>query len=128
MAVEMQVLAWYGLLIALTVVWQVSMLVAQEGLSYFVEPRDETRAFEGMAGRLCRVLMNSAVAFAYFAPAALLIREKGLSSEMTALTAWTFLAARAAYVPLYTFGVPWLRGIASAVALLAAVNLYWIAL
>ncbi|HHN66724.1 MAG TPA: hypothetical protein ENK15_01635, partial [Thermopetrobacter sp.] len=67
-------------------------------------------------------------AFAYFAPAALLIRAKGLSSEMTALTAWTFLAARAAYVPLYTFGVPWLRSVASAVALLAAINLYWIAL
>lgn len=49
--------------------------------------------------------------------AVLIVSAAGLTSERTALGAQLWLAARIVYLPLYAFGIPYLRSLAWLVGL-----------
>lgn len=53
----------------------------------------------------------------------ILVQVAGVSNETTAMGAWLYFWSRAAYLPLYVFGVPWLRTIAWFTALVGLVVL-----
>jgi len=124
----MNILALYGLLIVATIAVQAAFTLPKLGLGYLVGPRDEAKDAGLIAARLSRTTKNSVTAFAYFAPAVLLLQAQGPDSGAATTAAWVFLVARIAYVPLYAAGIPWLRTAAWTVALLAALDLYWMAL
>lgn len=88
------------------------------GTDALVGPRDELAPSDDVRlGRARRANDN----FRETAPWALglliMVQVAGVTGALTATGAWLYLLARAAYLPLYLYGVPWLRTVAWAVAL-----------
>jgi uncharacterized MAPEG superfamily protein len=80
----------------------------QVGPKYAAGSRDEPRQLTGTAGRLQRALNNHFEALILFTIAVLVITLTDQSTPFTAACAWTYLAARALYVPAYALGWnPW---------------------
>lgn len=70
-------------------------------------------------GRLHRAMNNHFEALILFTIAVLVVTLAEAASALTQACAWTYLAARVAYVPAYAFGlVPW-RSVIWSVGLLA---------
>jgi len=128
MSTELGILAFYGLVIILNIVAQVSWATLTESITYLAGPRDESHTPATITGRLKRATDNGVTAMAYFAPAVLILQMQGLTTANTLLAAQTFLVARVIYVGLYAAGVAWLRTIVWIIALLAVLYLYWVAL
>lgn len=55
----------------------------------------------------------------------ILVQVLGVTNETSACGAWLYLSARAAYLPLYIFGVPWFRSLVWFVALAGIVMIGW---
>jgi uncharacterized MAPEG superfamily protein len=125
---EIGILAYFGLLIIVTIAAQAVFAVAQLGLGYLVGPRDAGKKLSGAGARLERAANNNLQAFAYFAPAALLVGIEGTGSDFTLLAAQIFLIARLAYVPAYVSGIPLLRTAIWSVGLGASLYIYAVAL
>ena len=95
----------------------------QRGLRYNAGPRDDAPApLSPRAARLQRATANHAEALILFAPAAILAHLVGHTPVATAC-AWTYLAARALYVPAYVFpfglarSALWIVGFTATVAM-----------
>lgn len=129
MSNELSILALNGLLVLATILVQVLLALPQLGLPYLAGPRDEGRRPTGMAARALRAVDNSVIAIALFAPAVLILAAKeGGFTATTLLAAQVYLAARVIYVPLYLFGVPYLRTLVWTVGFMATVMLYFAAI
>lgn len=122
-AVEIQVLAWSGLLMVAQFVLMGIYASQQLGTRYLVSPRDENREVTGTAGRLRRAFNNHVEGLVLFTAAAVAVTLSDASSPVTEACAFAYLAARVVYVPTYWFGIPWLRTIVWAVGLLATVTM-----
>ncbi len=108
MTTEVFVLALAGLLAAVQLALMAAGANLQLGPRKTVGPRDEPLALAGIPGRLYRALNNLFEALILFTLAVVVVELSGANSGFTAAAAWTFLAARIAYVPAYAFGlVPW---------------------
>jgi len=76
--------------------------------------------------RLFRALDNHFEGLILFTLAVVVVTLSGASSGFTAACAWTYLAARALYVPAYAFGltpwrsVIWLAGFVATAAMIVA--------
>jgi uncharacterized MAPEG superfamily protein len=99
----------------------------QVGPGYALSPRDTPRQLTGTAGRAQRAMNNHFEGLILFTIAALAIHATGQSTTFTAICAFTYLAARAAYIPAYILGLSPARSIvwsigwfATALMLLAA--------
>lgn len=69
---------------------------------------DLRRDLTPRTGRLVRAMDNHFEALILFTLAVVVVTLSGKASPFTAICAWAYLAARAAYVPAYYFGlVPW---------------------
>ncbi len=83
---------------------------AQVGNAYTVGARDEELKPKGMAARLDRAQRNFLETFAIFAAAVLMLEVLNRTgSGIGEIGAMLYLAGRAAFIPLYAFGVPWIR-------------------
>ena len=125
MGSELGILGLYGLVVIVTILAHVMSAQAQVGLEMLVKPRDDMPKLAGLAGRLERAQLNSIVAMALFAPAVLILDDKGLFTSTTLLAAQVFLIARILYVPIYAAGVPWARTLLWLAGLLATAWLYF---
>lgn len=123
MGSELGCLGLYGLLVVLTIIAQAEAARAQHGLAALLRPRDDLPRLTGLAGRMERAQLNSVVAMALFAPAVLILAQKGISTHATLLAAQIFLICRVFYVPFYAFG---LFGIRTAVWFLAVLATVWL--
>lgn len=128
MSSELTILALYGIVVILTIIWQVLAAVAQVGLPMLARPRDDMPALIGTAGRLERAVANSVTAMALFAPAVLILGQMDRLGGLSLVAAQAFLAARILYVPVYAFGIPWLRTGIWAIGFLSTLVLYLMAL
>lgn len=80
----------------------------QVGTKYAAGPRDEPRQLTGYAGRAQRALNNHFEGLILFTIAVLVVTLSDQSTATTQTAAWTYLAARVAYVPAYILGwTPW---------------------
>ena len=71
-------------------------------------PRDTPIQLTGVAGRLQRALTNHFEGLILFTIACVVITLSNQSTPLTQTCSWVYLAARAAYVPAYAFGLsPW---------------------
>ncbi|MGH1332088.1 MAG: MAPEG family protein [Paracoccaceae bacterium] len=80
------------------------------GMGYTTSPRDRapSREMRSITARMLRAYDNAAVMLPLFAAAALIIHTTGQSTAYTATLAFTYLAARALYIPAYAYGwQPW---------------------
>lgn len=98
-----------------------------------MSPRDPQRLGKPLAellgvrsGRLYRAFNNMFEALILFSIAVLVITLADKSTPLTRIAAWTFLAARIAYVPAYYFGLApgrsliWFAGFLATLAMLLA--------
>ena len=125
MGSELGILGLYGLVVIATILIQVMAAQAQVGLEMLVKPRDDMPKLTGVAGRMERAQLNSIVAMALFAPAVLILADKGLATSTTLLAAQVFLIARILYVPIYAAGLPWVRTLVWLAGFLATAWLYF---
>ena len=91
---------------------------AQYGLKWNTGPRDgEMPPLSDRAQRLKRAQDNLFETLPLFLGAVLIAHVAGRESEVTALGAQLYFWARVVYVPLYAFGVPYVRSLVWVVSL-----------
>jgi len=118
MTIELQVLAWSVVLGLVQIGLTGAMATRQRGFAWNISARDgEATPLTGIGARLERAQRNFFETFPLFAAVVLAVVLAQRGSAETALGAQLYLWARIAYVPLYAFGVPYVRSIAWAVAL-----------
>ncbi len=93
----------------------------QRGLKWNVGPRDEPRVLTGMAGRLERAFANYRETFPLFAAALLGCYLGGQMDDLVVTAGWIYVIARALYLPLYAFGVTYVRSLVWGAAFAAIV-------
>ena len=87
-----------------------------KGMPWAVGPRDaEGKQMPEWAGRLQRACDNMQENLIVFAIVVLVVHAAGVANDTSTKGAIVFVAARATYLPLYTFGVPVVRTLAWAV-------------
>lgn len=84
----------------------------ETGVTYNTGPRDEAGPPVGvMTGRLRRAQANLFETLPLFIAAVLIAHVAGREGALTAWGAGLYLVARVVYLPLYAFGVPYLRSL-----------------
>jgi len=109
MTPELTILTYAALLQAAQLALTVVFGDAQTGLKYGASARDTPNPLTGLAGRFDRALNNHYAALSLFTIAVITITLGNQSTPLTETCAWIYLIARIAYVPAYTFGIPYLR-------------------
>lgn len=83
------------------------------GVAYANTARDEapSKPDSKLLGRLSRAQSNLMETAPYFIGLAVILTIAGISTPLTQGAALLFVAMRLLYLPLYAFGVPYLRGL-----------------
>lgn len=83
------------------------------GVAYANTARDEapSKPDSKLLGRLSRAQSNLMETAPYFIGLAIILTVAGISTPLTRGAALLFVAMRLLYLPLYAFGVPYLRGL-----------------
>jgi uncharacterized MAPEG superfamily protein len=101
------------------IILQAQSMNMQRGYRWNAGPRDEVLApLTGVAGRLNRALRNFLESFPLFAAAVLVAAVANIHNGLTLWGAWLYVLGRIVYVPLYAFGVRYVRSLAWNVAVL----------
>ncbi|WP_297510304.1 MAPEG family protein [uncultured Caulobacter sp.] len=111
MAFELQMVAAAVLIGIVHLVWAAAAAQPQRGLKWNAGPRDEAIVLTGVAGRLERAFANFRETFPFFAALVAVDYLGGRLGDLTAYGAALYVVARAIYIPLYAFGVPYLRSL-----------------
>ena len=82
---------------------------AQVGNKYSVGPRDEAIQRSGLAGRLHRAQTNFLETFGVFAVFILLVHLTDVHGVQSYWGSILYIVGRILFLPLYAFGVPWIR-------------------
>ena len=123
MTPELTALALVGFLQAIQFALYSVYANIQVGPKKAMSPRDQHIALTGKAGRLQRAMNNHFEGLILFTLAVVVVSLGDKNSGLTAICAWTYLAARILYVPAYYFGLaPW-RSIIWFVGFLATMGL-----
>lgn len=118
MSTELYILGWTLALALVQILLHAALRTGETGLAYNLGPRDDAGPPVGkLTGRLQRARDNLFETLPIFAVALLIAHVAGRESGLTLWGAGIYLAARVIYVPLYAFGIPVLRTLAWAVAL-----------
>lgn len=124
MAVELQMLAWAGVLGLVQVMLAAAAITRKRGSKWNASARDGEAPPPGrVAGRLQRAQANFLETFPVFAATAIAVVVAGRQDASTGLAVQLYFWARLAYVPLYAFGVPYVRSLAWLVSLAGIVML-----
>lgn len=122
MTTELTLLAW-TLVLALGQILLPAMLrTAETGVSYNAGARDEEGPPVGrITGRLQRAQRNLFETLPLFAAAILIAHVAGRNGIWTWWGASLYFWARIVYVPLYAFGIPYIRSLVWLVCLLGTI-------
>jgi uncharacterized MAPEG superfamily protein len=114
-------------LIIAVIVGLVQILIATQaaqpyrGLDWNVGPRDTPIPVDGVAGRLERAYRNFLETFPLFAAALLVVALENKSDGASHWGAILYVGARIVYVPLYAFGVKYVRTLSWVVSIVGIV-------
>lgn len=118
MTIELKMLAWAVVLGLIHVAIAATLSTRQRGLRWNAGSRDgEVAALTGVAARATRASTNFLETFPFFAAAVLAVLIAQRADAHTALGAQIYLWARVAYLPVYLAGIPYLRTVVWAAAL-----------
>jgi uncharacterized MAPEG superfamily protein len=110
-------LAWTLVLALVQVFLPIIGKTFQYGRQWNAGPRDEAQAPPGkITARLDRAQRNLFETLPVFIAAVLIAHVTGRDGPLTALGAQLYFWGRLVYVPLYAFGVPYLRSLVWVVA------------
>ena len=129
MTVELTILAW-GCILALVHVFAAGQAkTKQYGPKWNMGARDEALPPpEPVVGRLMRAQANYFETFPVMAAAILIVTAAGLSTRWTEIGSIVWIAARAAYLPVYAMGIPVVRSLLFLVSLVGLLMTLWPAL
>jgi uncharacterized MAPEG superfamily protein len=106
---ELTVLTWSVVLFFVHMTIQAATAIRDTGLVHNAGPRDEHKPVGVLAGRAQRAFNNFKETYPLFIALVLALATTGRSGGLGELGAWLWFGARIVYIPLYLFGVPWLR-------------------
>src|ERR1700704_69874 len=110
MTTELWLLIAAVLLGFVQIVLQAQSMNIQRGYRWNAGPRDEVLPpLTGVAGRLNRALRNYLETFPLFAAAVLVASTASIHNSLTFWGAWLYVVGRLVYLPLYAFGVRYVR-------------------
>jgi uncharacterized MAPEG superfamily protein len=113
MTLDLQVLAWTIVLAIVQILLPAAARTRQYGVKWNAGPRDREMPQPGpLVGRLARAQANLFETLPLIIGAVLIAHVGGADPQRTALGAEVYLGARIVYLPLYAFGVPYLRSLA----------------
>ncbi|GGP28003.1 MAPEG family protein [Silvimonas amylolytica] len=121
MNLELQWLVWSIALGLVHLMAYACVILKTEGVMWTAGPRDEGQPQYGLAGRLARAQRNYMETWPFFAVAVLLAHVMARESAQTALGCQLYFWSRVIYLPLYAFGVRWVRSLAWVVSMLGLV-------
>ncbi len=121
MTPELSYLVLSAVLAFLQVVIAAMTATAQVGLPTLAGNRDDMPALEGMCGRARRAHANMLESLLLFAILVLVASAANISTAMTLLGAQLFFFGRLAYALVYLVGIPWVRTLTWAVAVIGMV-------
>ena len=122
-------LAWGSVLALVHILAAAQVKTRQYGTDWNLGARDEELPPpRPIVGRMARAQANFLETYPVMIAAVLVVSAAGLTSETTALGAMFWLGGRVLYLPLYAFGVRYLRSLAWAVSLVGIVMVLWPAL
>ena len=119
-------LIWLGFAVIIGLInllWGAAAAQPQRGLAWNVGPRDTPVVLTGMAGRLERAFANFRETFPFYAALVVACYLTSNFSQLAVMGSMIYVVARAVYLPLYAFGVPWARSLAWGVSLAGIVML-----
>lgn len=122
---EGTILAWAGLLAVAQLLLMAVPANLQMGSDWLAGPRDSEppRELGVVPARLKRAFENHVEGLVMFAAAVAAVALTGASSALTEGAAAVYLVARVVYVPLYAFGIPWVRSAVWAVGFFATATM-----
>lgn len=116
---ELMLLGWSTVLLVFHILLQGQMATRERGTAWNAGPRDEAvKPLGEKAGRAQRALDNFKESYPIFVALALGLAVTGRSGGIGELGAITWFVARLVYIPLYLFGVPYVRSLCWLVSLL----------
>ncbi|HZZ87004.1 MAG TPA: MAPEG family protein [Caulobacteraceae bacterium] len=113
---ELAVLGWSMALFVVHMMVQAAPALRDRGVAFNAGPRDDPKPLGSLGGRAQRAFDNYRETYPIFVALALGLMITGHGGGLAATGAWLWLAARLVYLPLYVFGVPWLRTLSWGVA------------
>ncbi len=109
---ELLLLGWSTVLLFAYVMIQGQTATRDRGLDWNAGPRDgEQKPLGEMAGRAERALKNFQETYPVFVALALGLAVTDRTGGLGAIGAWCWFGARIAYIPLYLFGIKYVRSL-----------------
>jgi uncharacterized MAPEG superfamily protein len=116
---ELLLLGWSTVLLFAYVMIQGQTATRDRGLDWNAGPRDgEQKPLGEMAGRAERALKNFQETYPVFIALALGLAVTDRTGGLGAIGAWLWFGARIVYIPLYLFGIKYVRSLCWTVSIL----------
>ena len=109
---ELTLLGWSVGVLLLYIAVQGGTAMREQGPAFNAGPRDDPKPLGAVAGRARRALENFKETYPVFIALTLALAVAGRAGGIADTGAWIWFIARIVYLPLYVFGVPWVRTLA----------------